>query len=135
MVDFQVRTDIPRPLPPGGFWTDVAKIALGIFFGSVLTSIFCGILGFISWQVILSSLPKPPKPGVVTVEEVNDMIRDYKAMTANPDARELQKAEAARAVAVAFSTRNDRKAAAEWLDKVRRHEAASTAGKKTGPVK
>jgi hypothetical protein len=117
------------------FWTDVFKIALGIFFGSVLTSIFGAVVGIASWNAFLASLPPPPNPNVATVEQINELILDYKAMTADPGARELQKAEAAESVARAFLTRKDKKSVQEWKNKAKRHEDASTAGKKTGPVK
>jgi hypothetical protein len=80
-----------------------------------------------------TALPQE-KPAVDTIDEINDMILDYKALTAQPVSEE-EKAIAAGLVAKALRKRKDRKGADEWEDKVRRHRAAAEAGKNTGPVK
>lgn len=127
----------PRPVRPAPFWPLVWQIALGIFFGSVLTSVVGGIIGAIGWQIILASVrePQPAKPAAVTVEEINGMVMGYKAATADGSATEEEKADAARAVADAFRTRKDRRSVEEWEDKARIHDAAAAAGKKTKPVR
>lgn len=127
----------PRLNRPAPFWPLVWQIALGIFFGSLLTSVVGGVVGAIGWQILLSSMrePPPPRPAAATVEEINGMILGYKAATADGTVTEREKAEAARAVADAFRTRKDRRSVEEWEDKARIHDAAGEAGKRTKPVR
>ena len=123
----------PKPEP---FWTGVWKIALGIFFGSMLTGIVSAVLWWIGWSMLVRSVQAElDKPVAESIDEINGMILAYKAMTADEKARELDKAAAAIDVAKAFRTRRNAKAVAEWEDKAHRHEAASSAGKKTKPVR
>jgi hypothetical protein len=62
------------------------------------------------------------------------MIAEY-LMLAKSKAIESDKAMVAESIADAYREKGDEKAAAEWYEKVRRHEAAEDARKKTRPVK
>lgn len=125
------------PAPRDSFWLDVWKIALGVFLGSLLTALaalICGImLGFTFQMMAAAEKPAPAKPEVVTIEEINDMIVDYKDLTRSP-ATELAKAKAASSVAAAFRQRRDAKNAEQWESKANRHRAAQDSWKRTGPV-
>jgi hypothetical protein len=122
------------PRPP--FWPDVLKIGLGVFLGSVLSSLYGALLWWGVWFAVLRPIarPTPPRAAVVSVEDVNDLIRSYLEATAELIPEE-EKAGAALLVAEALRSRGDRKGVAEWEDKARRHRDAAAAGKRTGPVR
>ena len=47
----------PRQYPPprDTFWIDVWKIALGIFLGSVISCLFCGVLFFVATLMLAAA--------------------------------------------------------------------------------
>lgn len=139
MPDFNFESPHSRRPPPSDtFWTDVWKIALGIFLGSVISFLFCGLITFLAtlvWQAVNAPrAPAPERATVITIDEINAMILEYKELTA-ADVSETEKAIAAGQIARAFRDRKDRKNLAEWEEKVRRHRAAAETGKKTNAVR
>jgi len=125
-----------REYRPAPFWPLVWQITLGIFFGSMLTALVGGFLGGIMWAAALSAVQPPPpqKQAAASVDHINDLIRDYKALTAELVSEE-EKAEAADLVVEAMRSRKGKDGVDEWQDKARKHRAAGAAGKRTGPVK
>jgi|688.fasta_scaffold52606_3 hypothetical protein len=145
MSDFNFPPQ-PRQHPPprDTFWIDVWKIALGIFLGSLISSLFFGVVFFVAtvlWAAV--NVPRAAPPGraaaaareaAAPVVSIKPMIAEY-LMLAKSKAIESDKAMVAESIADAYREKGDQKAAAEWDEKVKRHEAAAAAGKKTKPLK
>lgn len=132
----------PRQYPPprDTFWIDVWKIALGIFLGSVISCLFCGVLFFVATLVFAAAnAPRAAPPGraaaaareaAAPVVNIKAMIAEY-LLLAKSKAIESDKAMVAESIADAYREKGDEKAAAEWDEKVKRHRAAADAGEKT----
>ena len=136
----------PRQYPPprDTFWIDVWKIALGIFLGSRISSLFFGIVFFVATLMFAAANAPSAAPqgraaaaardAVAPVDNIKPMIAEY-LMLAKSKAIESDKAMVAESIADAYREKGDRKAATEWDEKVKRHEAVAAAGKKIKPVK
>jgi hypothetical protein len=145
MSDFNFQPQ-PRQYPPprDTFWIDVWKIALGIFLGSLISSLFFGVVFFVAtllWAAVNAPRAAPQgraaaqaRDAVAPVDNIKPMIAEY-LMLAKSKAIESDKAMVAESIANAYREKGDRKAATEWDEKVKRHRAAEDARKKTGSGK
>jgi|GEM_PF-6960893 len=108
MNDKHARTPMRPRETSEQFWSEVWKIALGIFLGSVISALFGGLLlivagAFLQWRFTAAAAP-PSKPAIANIDDINEDILDYKALT-RTDASEAEKAIAAGGVVKAFRQR------------------------------
>ena len=133
MPDITIQPMPPRYAPPpSNFWVDVWKIALGIFLGSVISFLFCGLIALLAAAVLESrNAPKSQqaqRAAVPPVDEISPMVAEYRVL-ARSKATERDKAAMAESIAAAYRERGNIKAANQWEETVQQHEAAAVVGK------
>lgn len=135
MPDLRIDTRASPQRPAGGFWTDVAKITLGVCFGTLLASFIAAVLWWSAVGLLVSKAASAVKKAAEAAEDeailrTNDLIRAYQRIAAS-DADEADKAAAADRVAAACRRAMDAEQTAVWEANARVHREAAAAGKKT----